>query len=386
MHMLSFKKIRMMMKRSCLTKAFGNGIRPMSLVAYVLIVLISVELGCQVAFRLIEGCWIFATSCEKKPPIFERHPYLIGTPIPGIDVTEFGTQIVHNAMGFRGTEFNLQKKPGVVRIVTLGASTTYCTGVTQGQTWPELLAHDLGDQYEVINLGVPGYGTVENLIQTAFLISDLAPDIAIYYEGWSDIRNMHIKDLKPDYSNFHPRELYWALLLARPAPRGVVVTLYYLREFLAEYMEVDSMAKYRIQGDGDQFTAKVDQRALSLYMRNLRSIIALNRSLGVIPVFIPQLLNYAALTADGAYGWIPYIKDKDLKVGMAAYNDGMKTVAKEQSVDFVDEVLQTPFVNDDFWDNGHFNQSGTAKFAKIVAQHILARNYLRNSAEIQESR
>src|SRR5262249_16897291 len=159
--------------------------------------------------------------------MFARHPYLVGTPLPNIDETQRGTHLVHNGYGIRGEKFDLQKKPGIKRIVTLGGSSTYCVRVSQGDTWPELLARDLGGGYEVLNLGVPGYSTAENLIQTALVLSDLSPDIAIYYEGWNDVRDMHIKDLKPDYSNFHPRSQYHFLGFGNEGAPHALASIYY---------------------------------------------------------------------------------------------------------------------------------------------------------------
>ena len=361
------------------TQAAGDGIRPTALIAFAVIVLIGIELGCQLAFRLKEHRWIVAADPMAGQPLYTWHPYLVATPTPNVDRQVGWTRIRHNSMGFRGPEFDLKKKPGVRRIVTMGASTTYCTGVSEGQTWPELLQQELGSGYEVINLGVPGYGTIENLIQTALLISDLSPDITTYYEGWSDIRSMHIKNLKPDYSNYHPQALYQALAVEPPAPTGAVASLYYLRKFLGRSPVTDSRGIIHAEGDADQLTDKIDPRARNLYMRNLRSIIAVNRSMGIEPILIPQLLNYERLTADSTYGWIPYIRDKDLKSGMAAYNEGMRTVAAEQHVGFVGEVLQAPFGNDDFWDNGHFNEQGTLKFAEILARYIRAHDHPRKT-------
>ena len=47
-----------------------------------------------------------------------------------------------------------------------------------------------------------GSGSVEHLILTGLLFSDLKPDIAIYYCGWNDAHVQHIANLKADYSDF----------------------------------------------------------------------------------------------------------------------------------------------------------------------------------------
>src|SRR5207248_966092 len=94
-----------------------------------------------------------------------------------------------------------------LRMVTLGGSSTYCTLVSDDETWP----HYLGKHRscEVINLGLPGYTSLENLIQANLWFSELKPDIAVLYGGWNDLRNAHVLGLKPDYSDFHgPSQKY----------------------------------------------------------------------------------------------------------------------------------------------------------------------------------
>ena len=55
----------------------------------------------------------------------------------------------------------------------------------------------------VENHGVPGYSTVEHIVQTAFDFRSKRPKCAIFYVGWNDLRNSNIKGLRADYSNFH---------------------------------------------------------------------------------------------------------------------------------------------------------------------------------------
>lgn len=64
-----------------------------------------------------------------------------------------------NSFGFRGPEFSPVKEDGVYRIVALGGSTTYGSGVDDAHTYPALLEKYLngisGRRVEVINGGIP---------------------------------------------------------------------------------------------------------------------------------------------------------------------------------------------------------------------------------------
>ena len=97
-----------------------------------------------------------------------------------------------NSRGFRGRDFTDRKKPGVIRIVTLGASSTFGYFNRDEETYPVYLEQILNDRYsgelhfEVINMGIP-HLTAEN-IYALFLAEgiQLNPDIVTFCEGNND--------------------------------------------------------------------------------------------------------------------------------------------------------------------------------------------------------
>lgn len=96
----------------------------------------------------------------------------------------------HNSLGFRGDD--LSADADLYRIVCLGGSTTYGTGVADyKKSYPYLLEEELQqlkhDRVEVINAGVPGYGSLELLLNYRLLIKSLKPDLLIIYTGVNDI-------------------------------------------------------------------------------------------------------------------------------------------------------------------------------------------------------
>jgi hypothetical protein len=98
-----------------------------------------------------------------------------------------------NNRGFRGRDFTDQKEPGVIRIVALGASSTFGYFDRDDETYPVYLEHMLNDRYsgklhfEVINMGIP-HLTAEN-IYALFLdeVIQLNPDVVTFYEGNNDV-------------------------------------------------------------------------------------------------------------------------------------------------------------------------------------------------------
>lgn len=99
----------------------------------------------------------------------------------------------HNSLGYRGTEIRREKPAGVFRIVSLGGSTTYGTYLpSASMAYPAQLEVVLREAYgyenvQVINAGVPAYKTWEILVNFAFRVLDLEPDLIIVYEAVNDV-------------------------------------------------------------------------------------------------------------------------------------------------------------------------------------------------------
>ncbi|MCP4965314.1 MAG: hypothetical protein GY926_08755 [bacterium] len=101
----------------------------------------------------------------------------------------------------------MEKPEGVYRILCVGGSTTYGTSCTKDEfSYPAqleaMLAKDApGKKYEVINCGVSGYGTVENLINIELRLLELDPDAIIVYHAANDARPIQARGFKSDYSH-----------------------------------------------------------------------------------------------------------------------------------------------------------------------------------------
>jgi len=89
--------------------------------------------------------------------------------VPGITrfLPQYGTTVSFNTAGMRDTEHARAKKPGVYRILLLGDSFMEALQVPFDSAFPTRLATDLesrsGMQVEVINAGVSGWGTDDEL-------------------------------------------------------------------------------------------------------------------------------------------------------------------------------------------------------------------------------
>jgi lysophospholipase L1-like esterase len=117
----------------------------------------------------------------QRPPLYLQEPgyevtghrYLYDATlgwrnIPGWRATTRGRPLSINAQGFRGTEdVDDAKSRGVRRILILGDSYAWGYGVADHEVFAvllERLLNEVGNRYEVINTGVSGWGTDQQLL------------------------------------------------------------------------------------------------------------------------------------------------------------------------------------------------------------------------------
>lgn len=103
-----------------------------------------------------------------------------------------------NSHGFRGKDYDINREDDVIRIVTLGASSTFGHYDRDHHTYPSFLEEKLRlalvdnercrnrNKFEVINLGVP-HLTSDNILNLYREEGQfLEPDIVTFYEGIND--------------------------------------------------------------------------------------------------------------------------------------------------------------------------------------------------------
>jgi len=74
------------------------------------------------------------------------------------------------------------------RVICLGGSTTFGHRIAAAEAWPAALQQELrarGVHAEVVNAGVPGYGSRQELVRYPLEIAPLAGDVVILYLGWN---------------------------------------------------------------------------------------------------------------------------------------------------------------------------------------------------------
>ena len=89
-----------------------------------------------------------------------------------------GVPVQTNSLGFREKEYPVERRPGVKRIAVLGDSFTFGVGVPFNEVFSKRLEAALNGT-EVINFGVPGYNTTNELATLREVAAKFQPDLVI---------------------------------------------------------------------------------------------------------------------------------------------------------------------------------------------------------------
>lgn len=121
--------------------------------------------------------------------IVQPHPRdsIIYTLQPNLDLNFVRARVVTNSCGMRSPERPVAKPRGAYRIALLGDSFAFGWGVEQNETFAQKLENNLNaiskgsPRFEVLNFGVPGYSTFQEVALFEELGLDFQPDAVLVY-------------------------------------------------------------------------------------------------------------------------------------------------------------------------------------------------------------
>jgi len=164
------------------------------LVEIVALILVIGAVGLELGLRAYFGS--FGTERERVMYLYsaqeieQQSGYFL--PMPNVTYVASPNYPGHNPLGYRGPEVEIPKPAGVFRIVALGGSTTYGISTPWQDAYPAQLEAILRNEYgfsnvEVVNAGLSGYNSWDILANFEFRVSELEPDLIIFYEGINDV-------------------------------------------------------------------------------------------------------------------------------------------------------------------------------------------------------
>jgi lysophospholipase L1-like esterase len=109
---------------------------------------------------------------------------------PGVDTVARGVHVAINERGMRGPSFALERAPGTERILVLGDSVAFGFRLELEDTFGVRLERELERRtdasYEVLNAGVEGYNTQNELAWLRKRLSELQPDTIVLVFNLND--------------------------------------------------------------------------------------------------------------------------------------------------------------------------------------------------------
>jgi hypothetical protein len=266
-----------------------------ALLLKLLVSLTILVLGLEIGTRLL----LPVDRFEVLPNTFDAQSGV--RPIPHgrgfVRCSEYAIAIRINGAGLReDREYPLARAAGHGRILCLGDSFTFGLGVTTDATFAKRLERRLGGADEVLNAGIVGTGTAEQLAWYAAYGRNWRPDLVVLafcVNDWTDNTKSGLFTLAPDSTLVqHPaiesRTLRWLRLLRRvPGYDGWFSRSHFVNRFRHWYA-VRHHGRLEAEAAGGQATDEVwrTERALAeALLQRLREVCAADGTdLLVMPV------------------------------------------------------------------------------------------------------
>lgn len=304
-----------------------------------------------------------------------------------IDFDERGERfdVTINAQGFRGRDFG-PKRAGVVRIVTLGASSTFGYYDRDDETYPVLLEAALnarggGTTYEVLNLGIPHLTSSQILALFEAEGLPLAPDVVTFYEGINDASEMPQEAWQSKREADRP-----ATPLRAVRSLGALRSVYvWMRDRLLTLALVDSLLRSETLTYGRVDTERHIAGKSERFLANLDALRELCRARGILFVVMTQQAR--SMSIDSVRG-MPYEEEGRL---VRAKLDSTDAITHSEKAFLAHQVLMqdlrrwadslaVPFVDlipvldqdrDVLLSWVHLNRRGNQLIADAMASRIL---------------
>lgn len=332
---------------------------------------------------------IYNASPKNNGPVwflgaFNFFPYLMyRTPPVSAKVSSGDSDMI---TCFNGPPFSPKKPEGVWRIVVMGGSVVWGSGVDKSDdTFSARLNSILNSKIksgkiEVINAGQPGYNSTQELILLQQEIIGYEPDLVIFFDGFNDI------GLATRWSENLMNGVYYQapynypimrdkVLSPQKTTRTVVRDFIMLSHFLAQMEHIVARAPKNTQfvpikpQELKQFLTKSSSR----YRENLDAALLLlqDKNIQAVSAIQPMIL------------WKNNLSDDERKLGMIPYADllaefypplfEMGRIVSEKRgrlfwnyADIFRDLPETIYI-----DAVHFNSRGHEIIANDMAQRIL---------------
>jgi lysophospholipase L1-like esterase len=294
-------------------------------------------------------------------------------------------EFTRNSVGFRGPDppRDFDRR---LTVVAVGGSTTECILLSEGKSWPEVMARALPRRFRdpwVNNAGLDGHSTHGHQVLLESFLVALRPRVVAFLVGINDVGRERRtgRDLR-----------YQAPLHVRLARHSALLaTLLNVRRHLAaeqaglrhERIDVSRVGQIPQQLRlRERLIPYHRQRFLPRFRERLERLVRTCLEHGIVPVLItqPALFGYAIDPATGVdlsrvvVKDVARMHDEELNGGLAwrvleEYNGVTREVAAANGIPLVDLAL-LPKDSRLYYDYLHFTEQGAEAVGELVAAEV----------------
>jgi lysophospholipase L1-like esterase len=291
-----------------------------------------------------------------------------------------------NQLGFRG-EAPPRDFSQTLTILTVGGSTTECTFISDGKTWPDILISKLKQEFKPVwlnNAGLDGHSTFGHLVLMEDYLIKLKPKVILFLVGANDQGLV-------DYSALDKKSFKNP---AAPPKRSPITALAQYSEvinYAINFQKYSKAVKLGLNHSNIDFARLKlldvpDQRLgrileehrdhyLKPYAQRLKRLIDEAREQGIEPVLISQPMVYGNVIdpvsgADLARVDVGGINGKAVWEILQLYNEVLRQVASQNQVLFIDLGAEMPKSSRYFYDTFHYTNEGCQLVANIIDERL----------------
>jgi len=362
--------------------------------------LAAAELTLRLALPSPRGYYVYPPHLER---VFEPDETLM----PGV---RGPSRFLVNAEGLRGDEL---ADDDDLRILAVGGSTTQCLYLDHREAWPRRLQDLLGAALPgrhvwVGNAGKAGRRLPEHIVQIEHLLPQIPQvDAVVLLVGANDVNQRLGADR--DFRAFDPGD---PRAEARLLPRAFDLfpkhyawlppsrtALWSLRDRVEQTLRVRRAWRQRQDNQGENYQRWREQRAeaprlrdalpdltraLATYRADLESFAAEADRHGVRVLYVTQPAIYRPDLPEELetllwMGWVgtrqsdpdqEYYSARAMAEAYDLYNGALRDFCRETGADCLDLAEQMPKDTSSFYDDLHFNESGSERVARALFGHL----------------
>jgi lysophospholipase L1-like esterase len=296
-------------------------------------------------------------------------------PMPNVTYVASPDYPGHNRLGYRGPEVAIPKPPGIFRIVAVGGSTTYGIATDWEDAYPAQLQNMLRDDYgytdvEVVNAGLSGYNTWDILANYEFRVSELQPDLIIFYEAINDVPS---RAVAPDcYQGLNAarglnpaRGLWHRPLIPVESALYRLVAIHF--GWMADPSILDNIFDPQPIHCSDETggDVRIPGNPPIYFERNVRNLILLAQGNGVQVMLSTWTYNQNA----GEQALSP-----ERRAAVEEHNEVIRRLADDYHLPLYDLAATDFWQNQDYWvtvDAVHMTAPGTHEQARRYAEYLV---------------